>query len=207
MVKGGDENRLVGIAGLPFNINPDVDEYGDARPIAGAIRDLPELHVRAAMDPLPRLFAERELKLSRGFRIAAEEGRPVLHVQLRAGVSPGPGIEAALRHTVSVAAGVPAEVRIHDHSAVAAGDVLVRLDPASYKLALDKAEAEIDSERQQCNLSSAIRLFVLDFHRGQLADLKGYGGMHQLADLEEGHGGTHQLADLEQGHGGTHQIV
>ena len=49
------------------------------------------------------------------FRIAAEEGRPVLHVQLRAGVRPGPGIEAALRHTVSVAAGVPAEVRIHDY--------------------------------------------------------------------------------------------
>jgi phenylacetate-CoA ligase len=49
------------------------------------------------------------------FRIAADEGRPVLHVQLRAGVRPGPGIEAALRHTVSVAAGVPAEVRIHDY--------------------------------------------------------------------------------------------
>jgi predicted DNA-binding ribbon-helix-helix protein len=32
--------------------------------------------------------------------------------------------------------------------------------------------AAIDSERQQGNLSSAIRLFVLDFYRKQLIDLK-----------------------------------
>ena len=30
----------------------------------------------------------------------------------------------------------------------------------------------VDSERQQGNLSSAIRLFVLDFYRSQLADVK-----------------------------------
>jgi len=30
----------------------------------------------------------------------------------------------------------------------------------------------VDSERQQGNLSSAIRLFVLDFYRNQLADIK-----------------------------------
>ena len=30
----------------------------------------------------------------------------------------------------------------------------------------------VDSERQQGNLSSAIRLFVLDFYRSQLADIK-----------------------------------
>ncbi len=41
VVHGGDENRLVGIAGLPVNINPYVEEYGDARPIAGAIRPAP----------------------------------------------------------------------------------------------------------------------------------------------------------------------
>ena len=41
MVENGDENRLVGIAGLPFNINPYVDEYGDVRPFAGAIRPAP----------------------------------------------------------------------------------------------------------------------------------------------------------------------
>jgi predicted DNA-binding ribbon-helix-helix protein len=32
--------------------------------------------------------------------------------------------------------------------------------------------AAIDSERQQGNLSSAIRLFVLDFYRKQLSELK-----------------------------------
>jgi len=41
VVQAGDENRLVGIAGLPFNINPYVDEFGDAQPIAGAIRPAP----------------------------------------------------------------------------------------------------------------------------------------------------------------------
>jgi predicted DNA-binding ribbon-helix-helix protein len=32
--------------------------------------------------------------------------------------------------------------------------------------------AAIDSERRQGNLSSAIRLFVLDFYRNQLADVQ-----------------------------------
>jgi predicted DNA-binding ribbon-helix-helix protein len=41
--------------------------------------------------------------------------------------------------------------------------------------------AAIDSERQQGNLSSAIRLFVLDFYRKQLADQKDeHGGAHQM---------------------------
>jgi hypothetical protein len=38
VVQAGDENRLVGIPGLPLNINPYVDEFGDAQPVAGAIR-------------------------------------------------------------------------------------------------------------------------------------------------------------------------
>ena len=41
VVQAGDENRLVGMPGLPFNINPYVDEFGDARPVAGAIRPAP----------------------------------------------------------------------------------------------------------------------------------------------------------------------
>jgi hypothetical protein len=41
VVQAGDENRLVGIPGLPFNINPYVDEFGDAQPVAGAIRPAP----------------------------------------------------------------------------------------------------------------------------------------------------------------------
>ena len=39
------------------------------------------------------------------------------------------------------------DVRIRDHAVVAAGDVLLRLDPATYQLALAKAEAETDSAR------------------------------------------------------------
>jgi phenylacetate-CoA ligase len=49
------------------------------------------------------------------FRIAADGGRPVLHVQLREGARPGPGIEAALRHMTTVSAGAPAAVVIHPY--------------------------------------------------------------------------------------------
>ena len=37
---------------------------------------------------------------------------------------------------------------------------------------LSELVTEIDGNRQQGNLSSAIRLFVLDFYRNQLADVK-----------------------------------
>src|SRR6516164_10587426 len=37
---------------------------------------------------------------------------------------------------------------------------------------LSELVGAIDSERRQGNLSSAIRLFVLDFYRNQLADVK-----------------------------------
>jgi hypothetical protein len=49
------------------------------------------------------------------FRIESEDGLPVLHVQLRNGALPGPGIETALVHMVTVAAGVPARVEVHDY--------------------------------------------------------------------------------------------
>ena len=39
-------------------------------------------------------------------------------------------------------------------------------------MTLSELVAAIDSERQQGNLSSAIRLFVLDFYRNQLSDHK-----------------------------------
>jgi membrane fusion protein (multidrug efflux system) len=49
-----------------------------------------------------------------------------------------------------IAAEVPGriiDVRIRDHAVVKAGDVLFRLDPAPYQLALARAEAETDSAR------------------------------------------------------------
>jgi len=48
-------------------------------------------------------------------------------------------------------------------------------------LTLSDLITAVDSERQQGNLSSAIRLFVLDFYRNQLADIKD--GPHEA----EGH--------------------
>jgi predicted DNA-binding ribbon-helix-helix protein len=39
-------------------------------------------------------------------------------------------------------------------------------------IALSDLVTAVDAERQQGNLSSAIRLFVLDFYRNQLADVK-----------------------------------
>jgi subtilisin family serine protease len=41
VVAAGDENRLTGNAGLPLVINPYLDSFGAARPVAGAIRPGP----------------------------------------------------------------------------------------------------------------------------------------------------------------------
>ena len=48
-------------------------------------------------------------------------------------------------------------------------------------MTLSDLVAAIDSERQHGNLSSAIRLFVLDFYRNQLSDAKESGdGAHEI---------------------------
>ncbi len=44
-------------------------------------------------------------------------------------------------------AGKVVEVRVRDHEAVHAGDVLVKLDPEPFRIALEKADAELDSSR------------------------------------------------------------
>jgi membrane fusion protein, multidrug efflux system len=56
-------------------------------------------------------------------------------------------VKADISQIASEVPGRIIDVRIQDHAVVAAGDVLVRLDPAAYQLALAKAEAEIDSAR------------------------------------------------------------
>ncbi|HMM92598.1 HlyD family secretion protein [Bradyrhizobium sp.] len=56
-------------------------------------------------------------------------------------------VKADIAQIASEVPGRIIELGIRDHSAVAAGDVLVRLDPAPYKLSLAKAEAEIDTAR------------------------------------------------------------
>jgi membrane fusion protein (multidrug efflux system) len=56
-------------------------------------------------------------------------------------------VKADIAQIASEIPGRIMELRVHDHSAVSAGDVLLRLDPATYKLALARAEAEVDSAR------------------------------------------------------------
>jgi len=56
-------------------------------------------------------------------------------------------VKADIAQIASEVPGRIAEVLVRDHATVAAGDVLVRLDPEPYRLALAKAEAEIDTAR------------------------------------------------------------
>ncbi len=56
-------------------------------------------------------------------------------------------VKADITQMASEVQGRIVEVRVQDHAAVAAGDVLLRLDPAPYRLALARADAEIDSAR------------------------------------------------------------
>lgn len=56
-------------------------------------------------------------------------------------------VKADITQVASEVPGRITEVRVHDHSVVAAGEVLVRLDPGVYQLALARAEAEVDSAR------------------------------------------------------------
>jgi membrane fusion protein (multidrug efflux system) len=56
-------------------------------------------------------------------------------------------VKADIAQIASEVAGRIIDVRVRDHAAVAAGDVLVRLDPEPYRLVLAKADAEVDSAR------------------------------------------------------------
>jgi phenylacetate-CoA ligase len=49
------------------------------------------------------------------FFIGVEDGRPVLHVQLRQGAGAAPGLESALESVASGAAGFPAGSRVHSY--------------------------------------------------------------------------------------------
>jgi membrane fusion protein (multidrug efflux system) len=56
-------------------------------------------------------------------------------------------VKADIAQMASEIPGRIVEVSVHDHQVVAAGDVLVRLDPQPYRLALAKADAEVDAAR------------------------------------------------------------
>jgi len=56
-------------------------------------------------------------------------------------------VKADIAQIASEVAGRIVEVRVRDHAVVAAGDVLLRLDPEPYRLALARADAEVDGAR------------------------------------------------------------
>jgi len=67
-------------------------------------------------------------------------------------------VKADIGQMASEIPGRIVEVRVRDHQTVAAGDVLVRLDPEPYRLALAKAEAEVDGAR------SAVEQLKISLH-------------------------------------------
>jgi membrane fusion protein, multidrug efflux system len=64
-------------------------------------------------------------------------------------------VKADIAQISSEVAGRIVEVRGRDHAVVAAGDVLVRLDPEPYRLALARADAEVDSARAAVEMLKA----------------------------------------------------
>ncbi len=53
-------------------------------------------------------------------------------------------VKADIVHVSSEVAGRVVEVSVKDHAHVKPGDLLIKIDPEPYKMALDKAEAELD---------------------------------------------------------------
>jgi membrane fusion protein (multidrug efflux system) len=58
-------------------------------------------------------------------------------------------VKADIAQVSSEIAGRVSEVLVRDHAVVKPGDVLLRIDPEPFRLALAKAEAELDSSRAQ----------------------------------------------------------
>jgi membrane fusion protein (multidrug efflux system) len=99
------------------------------------------------------------------------------------------------------------DVRVHDHAVVAAGEVLVRLDPAPYRLALAKADAEVDAARaavEQLKVSlreikaetneARNRLAFMQTLAKRQRDLSGRGAT-SIANLDEAVSNEQEAAD------------
>ena len=67
-------------------------------------------------------------------------------------------VKADIVHVAAEVAGRVVEVGIKDHSQVKRGDLLVKIDPEPYKMALDKAEAELDQVRARIEAMRAEHL-------------------------------------------------
>jgi membrane fusion protein (multidrug efflux system) len=123
-------------------------------------------------------------------------------------------VKADIAQIASEIPGRIVEIRIRDHSAVSAGDLLLRLDPATYQLALAKAEAEVDSarasvEQMKANLheiqaeakEAENKLEYLRIQAKRQRDLSGR-GVASVAKLEQSNSeeqeGEDRLAVLHQ---------
>ena len=123
-------------------------------------------------------------------------------------------VKADIAQIASEVPGRIMELRIQDHSVVAAGDVLLRLDPSTYQLALAKAEAEVDSalasvEQMKANLheiqaeakEAENKLEYLRIQAKRQRDLSGR-GVASVAKLEQSNSeeqeGEDRLAVLHQ---------
>jgi membrane fusion protein, multidrug efflux system len=116
-------------------------------------------------------------------------------------------VKADIAQIAAEVAGRIVEVRTRDHAAVAAGEVLLRLDPEPYRLALAKADAEVDGARsavEQLKVSlretraeskeAENRLSYLEAQARRQRDLSGR-GVSSTARLEQADSDEQQQRD------------
>jgi membrane fusion protein (multidrug efflux system) len=70
-------------------------------------------------------------------------------------------VKAHIAQISAEVAGRVQEVNVHDHAEVKAGDILFSLDPEPFRVALAKAEAELDSTRSQ------VRTLIATWHEAR----------------------------------------
>src|SRR5260221_6073364 len=96
-------------------------------------------------------------------------------IWLRGGRSVGTENAYVKAHIAQVApeiSGRVAEVLVRDHMKVKAGQLLVRIDPAPFQLALDKAQAELDAARITVETARAAWIET----RSELAEVEAQAG-------------------------------
>jgi len=116
-------------------------------------------------------------------------------------------VKADIAQIASEVVGRIVEIRVRDHELVGQGDVMLRLDPEPYRLALAKAEAEVDSARsavEQLKVSlretraeakeAENRLGYLELQAKRQRDLSGR-GVSAVARVEQADSDEQQQRD------------
>jgi hypothetical protein len=111
VVMAGDENRLTGYTGLPLDVNPYRDTYGNRRPVAGAVLPAPGSY--------DLVFDQAGKGRPFSFRYWVDDTRPPTVTLRTRTVAPGGALEAT---ATDAGAGVdPASIRARlDNTAVTA---------------------------------------------------------------------------------------